>query len=280
MRPGFGFVVRAGWIAANTFTEAARQRFFAFLVLLGAGMACAGMFLRAFNFGNSELKFVADFGFGGMFLFGAILGIVMPAQMFFSELDNRTALPLLARPVRRWEFLAGKFLGVWVLLGVFVGLLGSVLGVMLRVRAGELAVVAEEVGREAPFFSEWGLVVFCLLQWLRIGVVSAVALLVCSFARSFLYAVVVSALAVLVCQLRGMGQVAFAREDAAEWVRVVAGGVGNAIPDLQVFDLGVALVLQPGGVEWGVVASAVGYGVLYLPVLLALAVWMFTDREI
>ncbi|MDR2430397.1 MAG: ABC transporter permease [Puniceicoccales bacterium] len=264
----------------NTFVEAARQRFFAFLVLLGAGMAGAGVYLRAFDFGGSELKFVADFGFGGMFLFGAILAVVLPAQVFFSEMDNRTALPLLARPVRRWEFLAGKFFGVWVLLGVFVVLLGCVLGVMLRLRAGELAVAAVETGREAPFLSEWGLVVFCLLQWLRLGVVAALGVVVCSFARSFLYAVVVTALAALVCQLRGMGQVAFAREDAAGWVRVLAGGAGRMVPDLQVFDLGVPLVLQPGGVAWEVVASAAGHGALYLPVLLGLGVWFFVDREI
>jgi ABC-type transport system involved in multi-copper enzyme maturation permease subunit len=270
---------RVRWIAMNTFTEALRQRFFALLLLLGAALAASGTMLRVFNFGNSELNFVADFGFGGMFFFGSILAVVMTAQLFFSELDNRTALPLLARPVRRWEFFAGKFLGIWALLGVFTALLGTVLGVLLMVRFQGLAALAAEAGREPPWFSTGGLAVFAVLQWVRLGVVAALTLFVCSFARTFLYAMTVSTLAVLACQLQATGQAALAKTDGV-WLRALVGGLGRIVPDLQLFDLGVPLTLQAAGVPVETVLSALGYGLLYMPVLLALAVWLFLDREI
>jgi len=269
---------RVRHIAGNTFTEALRQRFAALLALLGAALAASGFLLRTFNFGNSELRFLADFGFGAMFLFGSLLAVLVPAQLFFSEMDNRTALPLLARPVRRWEFIAGKFAGAWTLLGAFTAVLGAVLGALLRARAWELAGDAAGNGAPEPFFSAGGLAVFLLLQWLRLGVVAALTLLVCSFARSFLYAAAVSLLAVVACQMRGIGQTAFDRAQTAPWLRAVGDGL-RVIPDLQVFDLGGALVLEPTGAAPATL-SAFAYGALYVPALLLLAVWLFADREI
>lgn len=273
-------VGRIRWIASNTFTEAIRQKFFAFLILLGAGLAASGTALRAFNFGQSELKFIADIGFGAVFFFGSILAVVMTVQLFFSEMDNRTALTLLAKPVRRWEFVFGKFMGIWLLLGVFVALLGGVLALMLAARAGELSTAAQAGGELPPHLSLGGLGVFCLLQWVRLGVVAALSLLVCSLAQTFLYAVVVSTLGVLICQLQATAIVAFTKPEQAGWVRALAGGLGRIIPDLQLFDLGVPLVLSETGAGALPVLSALGYGLLYVPVLLLLAVYLFSDREI
>ncbi|MDR1818006.1 MAG: ABC transporter permease [Puniceicoccales bacterium] len=276
---------RVRHIAGNTFREASRQKFFAFVVVLASALALSGLFLRVFSFGMSELRFVADFGFGGIFLFGSILGIVMTAQLFFAELDNRTVLTLLARPVRRWEFIAGKFFGMWLLLGVFVAATGGVLAALLQTRSLELASLAAETGAPAPWFSAGGLGVFLVLQWVRLGVVAALTLFVCAFARSFLYAVVVSALAVLVCQLRGFGALATtstggATGDAPSLPLRLAGNALVLVPDLQVFDLGVPLALEPAGVAGEVLRSAALSGLVFTAAPLALAAWIFSDREV
>jgi ABC-type transport system involved in multi-copper enzyme maturation permease subunit len=273
-------LLRVRTLARNTFTEAIRQRFFGFLVLLGAALAVAGALLRTFNFGNSELKFTADFGFGAIFLFGSILAVVMTAQLFFSEIENRTALTLLARPVRRWEFFAGKFFGMWALLGVFVVVLAAILGFLLQMRAWELAAqTAAEA--QPPWFDASGFALFALLQWLRLGVVAALTLLVCSFAQTFLYAVVVATLAVLVCQLRGVIEtLPDATRGESVWLRQAVAAICRLIPDLQMFDLGVPLALDPKGVPAAVSAAALGYGSLYVLLLLALAIWLFWDREV
>jgi hypothetical protein len=79
---------RTLWISRVTFLEAVRQRFFAFLLVLSAAMVLSSVSFRVFDFGHGELKFIADFGFGGMFFFGSVLAVVMTAQLFFSEIDN------------------------------------------------------------------------------------------------------------------------------------------------------------------------------------------------
>ena len=182
---------RVSWIARVTFLEAVRQRFFAFLLILGAAMALSSVSFRVLDFGHGELKFIADFGFGGMFLFGSVLAVVMTAQLFFSEMDNKTALTLLAKPLGRGEFLLGKFAGAWAVLGVFVAVLSVLLGVVLWAREQELLLLSEQSGKVPPAFSATGLAQFALLQWLRLGVVASIVLAISAVARTFLYAVVV-----------------------------------------------------------------------------------------
>ena len=57
---------RTLWISRVTFLEAVRQRFFAFLLVLGAAMVLSSVSFRVFDFGHGELKFIADFGDGAI----------------------------------------------------------------------------------------------------------------------------------------------------------------------------------------------------------------------
>src|SRR6185436_3698654 len=83
-------------------------------------------------------KFLADCGLGAMAFFGAALTVAATAQLFFSEIENRTALTLLAKPVWRAEFILGKFLGVAALAAIFCALLTSLLAAVLWWREGQL----------------------------------------------------------------------------------------------------------------------------------------------
>ncbi|GBL28004.1 hypothetical protein EMGBS8_19520 [Verrucomicrobiota bacterium] len=211
-------LTRTSWIARITFLEAIRQRFFAFLLVLSAVMVVSSVSLRFMDFGHSELKFVADFAFGGMFLFGSVLALVMTAQLFFAEIENRTALTLLAKPLSRTEFLLGKFLGTWAVLGVFVFSLAFLQGVILWSRTQELIVLAAETGRVAPDFSVSGLASFAVLQWLRLGVVAAMVLMVSAVARTFLFTVIVGAMAIVAGQLQWLAQEALLKPSDASVV--------------------------------------------------------------
>ena len=111
--------VRMLLIAQNTLREAARQKLFHFLLFLAFALVLGARWLRDFNFGAPELKFLADCGFGAMAFFGAALTVTATAQLFFSEIENRTALTLLAKPVWRAEFVLGKLLGLAALVGGF-----------------------------------------------------------------------------------------------------------------------------------------------------------------
>ncbi len=271
---------RALWIARITFLEAIRQRFFAFLFVLGAALVLASGAVRVFDFGHSELKFLADFGFGGLFLFGSILGVVRTAQLFFAEMDNRTALTLLAKPLSRAEFLAGKFLGIWAVLGVFVAALAALLAVMLGGRAAELAQLAAERRLSPPECDLAGLALYALLQWLRLGVVVAMVLAVAAAARTFLFAVVVGALAVLAGQLQWLSQELLLKPAEPGLGQAGLWLLTHLLPNLQQFNFGDALVLAPHQVPAGTLPWVFLSGLAYVLAFLALATFLFRRREI
>ena len=271
---------RTLWIARVTFLEAVRQRFFAFLMVLGTAMVLSSVSFRVFDFGHGELKFIADFGFGGMFFFGSVLAVVMTAQLFFSEMDNKTALTLLAKPLSRAEFLLGKFFGAWAVLGVFVVVLASLLGAVLWAREIELVAAAEQAGKIPTTFSASGLLEFVALQWLRLGVVTAIVLALSSLARTFLFAVVVGSLAVVAGQLQWIAQDAVLKPtdsvvyEAFLWVSC------RLIPNLQQFNIGDALVLGSAGVPADAVSTVAMSGLFYMVAYLFVGALIFRRREI
>jgi ABC-type transport system involved in multi-copper enzyme maturation permease subunit len=244
-------------------------------------MVVSSVSFRFMDFGHSELKFVADFAFGGMFLFGSVLALVMTAQLFFAEIDNRTALTLLAKPLSRTEFLLGKFIGTWAVLGVFVFSLAFLQGVILWSRAQELIVLATENGRVAPEFSVSGLATFALLQWFRLGVVAAMVLMVSAVARTFLFAVVVGAMTIVAGQLQWLAQEALLKpSDAGVLTKGLLWLSSRVIPNLQQFNIGDTLVLDPKALPAEAIGPVILSGLFYLIAFLALASLAFRRREI
>jgi ABC-type transport system involved in multi-copper enzyme maturation permease subunit len=126
-------------IARNTLTEAVRQKVLNVLlifsiVLVGCsigfsqlstpGLDSAGIF-------DAQIKFVKDAGFGAIGLFGFFIALLSTAQLIPQELHNRTIYTILAKPVRRSEFLLGKFFGIVLLLTLCVTLMSLAFGVTL-----------------------------------------------------------------------------------------------------------------------------------------------------
>jgi ABC-type Na+ efflux pump permease subunit len=276
-------------IARLTFLEAVRQRFFNFLVLLSLALIGSANFFRQFDFGPQELRFIADFGLGGITFFGSILAIVATAQLFFGEIENRTALTMLAKPVRRWSFIAGKLLGVALLMLVFVGLLTALLGIFLWWRQGQYMNAwhaAKLAGTQQTEFPDSmrvqfaGLALDGLLQWLKFSVLAATTMFVASFSNTNLYTVVVSFFIFVICQLQYIAHDAWAAVESPV-LRPLIWMLEKVFPNFQLFAIGDLLVFQQKiPVPDGAVAAAVGYGIFYIVVFAALAVGSFRSREI
>jgi ABC-type transport system involved in multi-copper enzyme maturation permease subunit len=274
-------LTRISWMTRLTFLEAIRQRFFAFLILLSAALVLSSVSFRFLDFGHGELKFVCDFGFGGMFLFGSVLAVVMSAQLFFAEMDNRTALTLLAKPVSRTEFLVGKFIGVWLVLGVFIFTLSTLLAIILWARCQELTAAAIEVGKAPPELSITGLFSYTGMQWARLGVVAAMILMVASLARTFLFTVIVGSMLVVAGQLQWLAQETLLKPGDLNFFSKALLSISTyIIPNLQQFNIGDALTLDHGSVADGAVTLALFSGTCYIVVFIFIGSLIFRQREI
>ncbi|MBE2215784.1 MAG: ABC transporter permease [Opitutaceae bacterium] len=269
---------RIGVIAELTVLEAVRQRLFGVLLVLAAGMIAGAQLLREFNFGSSELKFITDFGFGAVTLFGTILAVVTAAQLFFAEIENRTALTLLAKPVFRAEFVLGKFAGVAAVLALFVGVTTGVLVAVLWMREQSLMASVPEAFERGRLVQYGSVVAFGALQWLKFSVIAALTLVIAGFANTNLYSVVISFLVVLICHLQYLAHESW-RRMASGVGRTAAMLLAAVFPNFQMFNVG-DRVAAGQAIDPVVLGGSAAYGALYLAVFLALAVYVFRRREI
>ncbi len=269
---------RVTLIAHNTLREASRQKLFNLLLLLALALVLGARWLRDFNFGAPELKFLADCGFGAMTLFGSVLTIAATAQLFFSELENRTVLTLLAKPVWRAEFILGKFLGVAALTAVFCLLLTGLLMAVIKWREGQLMAEFRDAYASGGSVSYRNLALAGLLQWLKLAVLAALTLLVASFAQTQLFTVVTGFFVLVIGHLQYLAQEAYAR-GAWSVSRMVGGTLASVFPNFQLFTLADSLVAAEGPTG-GQLARVIVYGLGYGGVACLLAVYSFRHREI
>ena len=265
---------RVALIAAVTLREALRQKLVLVLGLIAVGLVAGVRALRDFNFGASELKFIADFGDGAIAGFGAVLTVTLTAQLFFSEIENRTALTLLAKPVWRTEFLLGKFLGVVVVAAAFCVLLTGTLALVLWERAATLGLERPD-GMAADFAVDYaGLWVGAWLQGLKLALLAAGTLLAATLAQTQLYAVMVGCAGFVICHLQAFAHVAYERSGAT-LMSVPATLIHWMFPDFQLFALG-----DGGSWTWWGLGRLTIYAVGYAAVALGLAVQLFRNREV
>ena len=261
-----------------TWMEAVRQRFFAGLVLLSIGVVLSSVTFRAFNFGSSELKFLADFGFGGLSLFGSILAIVGSAQVLFSELESRSVLTILAKPVRRGEFILGKFVGIAAVIVAYVGTLTLVLAAVLWLRERALIGMHSSAGGSAEAIQFGGVWMFAALQAVKFLLLAAMTMLIGSYARTNLFTIICGFVVLVICHLQPVAQDVWSRS-TSPLVRLAGGAIAVIFPNFQLLSLGDGLnPLQ--GVAWIQATVVAGYGLGYTLVVLALAMFSFGRRDI
>lgn len=269
---------RLGIVAGNTFLEAVRQKLFNFLLLLAVALVASVQLFREFNFGSSELKFIADFGFGAMVFFGSTLTIAATAQLFFSEIENRTALTILAKPIWRTEFIFGKFLGVFAVVGVFCGLTTLLLAGLLYHREGVLMNANPDMFEGGRIIRYGDLVLMGILQWLKFGVLAAITLLIASFSNTNLYTVVMGFFVLVICHLQYLARDAYGSV-ASLPLRLLVQVLGYVFPNFQVFNLTDQIGIGEG-IEAAVFLRVAGYALIYIAVIGGLAVYSFRNREI
>jgi Cu-processing system permease protein len=108
---------RVGVVAWNTFREAVRDRVLYNLVFFALLMMGAAVLVGQISIGIEEIVIVS-LGLSAISMIGLLMAVFIGVGLVSKEMDKRTLYALLAKPVRRWEFLLGKFGGLLLTLAV------------------------------------------------------------------------------------------------------------------------------------------------------------------
>ena len=136
---------RVSVVAFNTYREAVRARVLHGLFALALATAGYSLVVGAFAL-NSSLRVVSDLGAASISIYGIVVAVVLGATSLYRELELKTIFPILARPIRRSEYLVGKYLGTVLTLAVFIAADSGALLLALGVEGGRRLVPALALG--------------------------------------------------------------------------------------------------------------------------------------
>jgi ABC-type transport system involved in multi-copper enzyme maturation permease subunit len=108
---------RVGVVALNTFREAVRDRVLYNLLFFALLMMVAAIVVGQISIGIED-SVIVSLGLSAISVIGLLIAVFIGVALVSKEMDKRTLYALLAKPVRRWEFLLGKFGGLVLTLTV------------------------------------------------------------------------------------------------------------------------------------------------------------------
>lgn len=254
-------------IVLNTFREAMRHKIvygviFVVVAINFSAVACGEMSLA------EEARVARDFGLAGMSLFGSVTAIVLGVLLLYNEIQKRTVHVILAKPIRRFEFVLGKYLGMAVTLTLLCAAFALALAGMLATqKVGFDANVAKAV----------------TLAWLEVMLVAAVAIFFSSFSTPYLSGIFSFALFAIG---RSYAELSYAAE---KWKEPVLQGVATValwlVPDLHLFVIsggeveGQHVSVNGAFVSWSYVGTSALYALMVITALLLLAMAIFSRRD-
>jgi Cu-processing system permease protein len=301
-------------VAVNTFREAVRDRVLhgvlgIALVLLVFTLALAELAL------DQQRRIVGDIGLSSISFFSVVMAVFLGSSLLYKEIERRTLYVILPKPIRRHEFLLGKYLGIVLTVSVFVAIMGSVqlcvstlqlagpgwllaaalFGVPLAL-GGLMFVVRDRTAVVVPWslfalvctslvaahggVALWPILAQLLLTMGEVLVLCAVALVFSAFSTPFLTALFTTGVWVVGrsadLMIHMKGKV------LPEVVRDVLKKVVHVWPNFNLFvpgphTLGAKLDDLSGPIAY--VLSSMLYAAMYSALLLGFAAWIFRRRD-
>ncbi|MCC6747112.1 MAG: ABC transporter permease [Deltaproteobacteria bacterium] len=254
-------------IGLNTFREAIRNKVLYSLLFFAVTVILASLAFGALSV-HEEVRLTTDLGLAGMSLFAVIIAIFVGVNLVYKELERKTIYMLLPKPIQRWQFVLGKFVGLVLTLGLLEVVMTGVLLGVLALQGAEL---------RAPLFMMVSLI------FLEVVVVTAVAVLFSSFSTPFLsgaFTIGVFLLGRSVPDIR-----AVAGKLTNPVLASLLDGISRVVPNLRYFYAtggetdGARVSVNGVFVDWSYVGLAGAYGLLYATLVLLLAMALFSRRD-
>jgi ABC-type transport system involved in multi-copper enzyme maturation permease subunit len=256
-------IARIYHIARNTFREAVRDRVLYNLIAFALLLSGAAILVSQISI-DIERLVVIDLGLSAVSLFGIVIAIFIGIGLVSKEIEKRTLYTVLSRPVRRWEFIVGKFCGLAGTLIVNASFMA--IGVF-----GALLYVAHKFGRpDALIFVA---LYFIILQFL---IICSLSLLFSSFSSPLLSAVFAFSLFVIGSFANDLRDFATLTHGFTRWLATAAAYL---IPNFSTLNV-ITNVAHQQPVGRHLVVQNTLYAVFYTVMVMSGAVLIFERRNL
>lgn len=248
-------------IAINTFREAVRDRILYLFLGFAIVMVVSTKLFGLLTVGD-ETRIIKDIGLASMQFFSMLIAVMMSMLLVSREVESRTVFNILSKPVSRWQFLLGKYLGLVAIVAANLLLITVVLMAMVLIYSGE-----------------WDpmLLFAAAMTLLEMAVLAAFAILFAVLTKPILGSLMT--LAVFVVGHMSADLWLVTRRLPGALARTVITVVYYLVPNLERFDFKTEIVhdlaIPPAAVGWAVV-----YALAFVAVVLLLASLRFQSKDL
>lgn len=289
-------------IATHAFTQLVRMKVFYFLAVFAVIAISSNFFDLPQHSGpeaagSAVLRSIKSWSLGAMTLFSVVLSIVATALLLPKDVEDRTLYTILAKPVPRFDYLAGKLLGVLLLVFVSLALMDLLMISVLQIRTSLVIAQQHEMIQAMGWPKDaadsllaetraqgpnWALQGAVLAVFLRASIMAVLALLISTFSTSTLFTTIITFLLYFIGHFQADARSIYLQGgEAGEGMlaRTLSLLITLVLPDFQLFHV-IDAVIE------GEVIPLVTIGKLllvtgYYLVFFTLASWfIFADKEV
>jgi ABC-type transport system involved in multi-copper enzyme maturation permease subunit len=251
-------------VAVNTFREAVRDRVLYNLIFFALMMIGAAILVGEISIGVDRMVII-NLGLSAISIFGIIMAIFIGVGLVYKEMEKRTLYSLLAKPIRRWEFLVGKFAGLLLTLVVNTFLMS--LG---------LAAALFYVSRT---FERWDVTILVAIYFilLELALITALALFFSCFSSPLLSTLCTLGIYVVGVFAPDIKQVGTYTQNPA--AAAVARSLYYLLPNFHNFNV-IGAAAHGEAIPFALIWHNTAYAALYVAVILLAASAVFSGRNL
>ncbi len=268
---------RVSAVSHATLKNELAQPLFLVLMLLGTFVILLFVFLPFNTFGE-DIKLLKDCGITSIMLLAAFQGIWSASSSISEEIEGKTALTVLSKPIHRRSFIIGKFMGIfWVICLMFV-----VLGLIeMFAVAYKPLYEAREASQDDPVWQLCHLEMFSTVPGLAMALMQAVVLTAISVALATRLPQLANLAVCFAIYIVGnlTTSLVSSTQEGFEIVKFVAQLVATIIPILEHFSMQAAID-SGNSITFSLLSGSLIYCLLYVLLSMFLALLMFEDRDL
>jgi ABC-type transport system involved in multi-copper enzyme maturation permease subunit len=268
---------RVSAVSHATIKNELGQPLFLVLMALGAVLILLYEFL-SFNTFGEDIKLLKDCGIITIMLLAAFQGVWSASSSVSEEIEGRTALTVLSKPIQRRSFVIGKFMGLfWVLALMFV-----ILGVLLLVAVAYKPIYdAKEASMEMPIWQVCHAEMMQTIPGLAMGFMQAILLTAVSVALATRLPPLANLSICFAIYLIGNLTTSIVSSAVGQFaiVEFIAQLIATVIPILEHFQLQAAIDADRP-ITMSLLSGNLIYCLLYILLAMFLALLLFEDRDL
>ena len=262
-----------GHVAVNVFRESVRDKVLYSLVGFATLLIAVSYLIGQLTAGQ-DVKIIKDLGLAAIATFGLLIAVFIGIGLVWKEVERRSVYSLLSKPIRRYEFILGKYAGLALTLFVNLAMMTVAFYLVLAYLNAQFS---EEVRAVWPVAAtDPRMLLAITLIFVELLLVTAIALFFSTFSSPFLSAALTFGLWVaghFNADLKNFESVVDTRSAA-----YLTRALYYVLPNFAAFDIKTQVVYAlpvPGSY----VATTAAYGIVYIALLLAGAVVIFERRD-